>query len=298
MLKKLLIAIPTLFSLGAHSQVDSLLLDLYSSEKTVNYASASFKTTRVINGQSLENTHAGTLDLKISHRFGFLSSGLYELFGLDQATIRIGLDYGITDNLMVGFGRTSVQKALDGFAKYKILRQSTGLKNMPITLSAYTSVAMQTLRWDDSERDNLPSSRLYYTYQLIAGRKFSEGTSVQLMPTVVHRNLVTEVIEKNDVYVMGIAGRQKLSKRLALNFEYYYVLPDQILDTYYNSLSFGLDIETGGHVFQLHCTNSTSMIEKGFMTETVGNWANGDIRFGFNVSRVFTIKGDKKPKKI
>ena len=298
MLKKLLIAIPTLFSLGAHSQVDSLLLDLYSSEKTVNYASASFKTTRVINGQSLENTHAGTLDLKISHRFGFLSSGLYELFGLDQATIRIGLDYGITDNLMVGFGRTSVQKALDGFAKYKILRQSTGLKNMPITLSAYTSVAMQTLRWDDSERDNLPSSRLYYTYQLIAGRKFSEGTSVQLMPTVVHRNLVTEVIEKNDVYVMGIAGRQKLSKRLALNFEYYYVLPDQILDTYYNSLSFGLDIETGGHVFQLHCTNSTSMIEKGFMTETVGNWASGDIRFGFNVSRVFTIKGDKKPKKI
>ena len=298
MLKKLLIAIPTLFSLGAHSQVDSLLLDLYSSEKTVNYASASFKTTRVINGQSLENTHAGTLDLKISHRFGFLSSGLYELFGLDQATIRIGLDYGITDNLMVGFGRTSVQKALDGFAKYKILRQSTGLKNMPITLSAYTSVAMQTLRWDDSERDNLPSSRLYYTYQLIAGRKFSEGTSVQLMPTVVHRNLVTEVKEKNDVYVMGIAGRQKLSKRLALNFEYYYVLPDQILDTYYNSLSFGLDIETGGHVFQLHCTNSTSMIEKGFMTETVGNWANGDIRFGFNVSRVFTIKGDKKPKKI
>jgi hypothetical protein len=298
MLKKLLFAIPTCFSLNSHSQVDSLLLEMFDDQKTINYSTASFKTTRVINGQSLENTHEGNLDFKISHRFGFLSAGLYNLFGLDQATIRLGLDYGITDRLMIGAGRTSVDKALDGFVKYKILRQSSGAKNMPLTLSAYSSAAIQTLRWEDPERDNLFSSRLYYTLQLIAGRKFTEGTTIQLMPTLVHRNLVTKKIEENDVYALGIAGRQKLSKRLALNFEYYYLLPDQVLEDYHNSLSFGLDIETGGHVFQLHCTNSTSMIEKGFITETNGNWADGDIRFGFNVSRVFTIKGKKKPKNL
>jgi Membrane bound beta barrel domain (DUF5777) len=298
MLKKLLFVLPIFLSFNSKAQVDSLLLDLFDDKNEVNYATASFKTTRIVNGQSIENTHEGTLDFKISHRFGFLSSGLYELFGLDQATIRLGLDYGITDKLMIGFGRTSVEKALDGFVKYKILRQSKGAKKMPLTLSAFSSVAAQTLRWDDSERTNLFSSRLYYTYQIIAGRKFSESTSLQLMPTLVHRNLVTKKIEKNDVYALGIAGRQKLSKRLALNFEYYYLLPDQVLDIYHNSLSFGLDIETGGHVFQLHCTNSTSMIEKGFITETTGNWVDGDIRFGFNVSRVFTLKGKKKPKNL
>ncbi|MEZ4888419.1 MAG: DUF5777 family beta-barrel protein [Chitinophagales bacterium] len=296
MQKTLFTIILILFTSCAFAQDD--LLDLLGEDETAvpetEYIKASFKTTRVINAHSLENTAGGVLDIKISHRFGFLNGGLYELFGLDQATIRIGGDYGITDWLMVGLGRSSFEKTYDGFVKFKLIRQSQGAKQIPITLAFASNVAIKTLEWRNLDRENYFSSRLTFTHQFILGRKFSESTTLQLMPTLVHRNLVEMTTEKNDVLALGIAGRQKLSKRIALNFEYYYVLPDQILDKYTNSLSLGFDIETGGHVFQLHFTNSTSMIEKGFVTETVGNWLNGDIHFGFNVSRVFTVKKRKR----
>ena len=109
------------------------------------------------------------------------------------------------------------------------------------------------------------------------------------MPTVVHRNLVKTSLESNDVYSIGAAMRYKLTKRTSLNIEYFYVLPEQLANGFNHSLSIGFDIETGGHVFQLHFTNSTSMIEKGFIAETSGNWGTGDIHFGFNISSVFTV---------
>lgn len=274
------------------------LLDLLgedeNAEPEIEFVKASFKTTRVINSHSLENPAGGVLDIKISHRFGFLNGGVYELFGLDQASIRIGGDYGITDALMIGLGRSSFEKTYDGFVKWKLVRQSKGARQIPVTLALMSGIAVNTLKWRNPDRENYFSSRLYFTHQLILGRKFSESTSLQLMPTLVHRNLVETTAEQNDVLALGIAGRQKLSKRVALNFEYYYVLRDQILENYTNSLSLGFDIETGGHVFQLHFTNSTSMIEKGFVTETVGKWLDGDIHFGFNVSRVFTVKRKKR----
>lgn len=282
-----LLLLPTLL----FSQED--LLALLGEEKTVNYSSASFKTNRVINLHSLESTASGVLDFKISHRFGFLSGGLYELFGLDNASIRLGFDYGLTDRLTIGVGRSSFEKTFDGWAKYKILRQSSGAKNMPITLAILGTTALKSVKFADPDRENYFSSRLYYTGQLIIGRKFSENFSLQLSPTFVHRNLVATKAEKNDVLAVATAMRQKISKRLALNAEYIYVLPDQIAAENKNSLSIGFDIETGGHVFQLHFTNSTSMVEKGFIAENVGSWGNGDIHFGFNVSRVFTIA---KPK--
>jgi hypothetical protein len=290
-MKKILLAFlfaSSVFSL-VHAQ-ESDLLSMLGEEETTDYANAAFKTNRVINLHSLENTAAGVFDFKISHRFGFVSGGVQELFGLDASTIRIGGDYGITNRLMVGFGRSSYEKTYDVFAKYKLLRQSSGKKNMPITAAVFASAAVKTVPFSNQERENYFSSRLYYTWQVILGRKFSEGFSLQLSPTLVHRNLTATKAEKNDVYAIAGAGRIKLSKRIALNAEYIYVLPDQIASRYRNSLSLGFDIETGGHVFQLHFTNSTSMIEKGFVTETVGNWLDGDIHFGFNVSRVFTFK--------
>lgn len=273
----------------AFGQEDDLL-SLLSEEETVNFVTSSFKANRVVNLHSLENTAGGELDIKISHRFGFINGGLYELFGLDQASIRIGGDYGITDQLMVGLGRSSYEKTYDGFIKYKFLRQSTGAKNMPLTMAVLTTMAIKTLKPSDPTRENYFSSNLYYTFQLIMGRKFSESFSLQLSPTLVHRNLVATIEEENDVFALGVASRIKLSKRTSLNAEYIYVLPGQLAEVYRNSLSIGFDIETGGHVFQLHFTNSTSMIEKGFVTETVGNWLDGDIHFGFNISRVFSVK--------
>lgn len=277
------------------------LLSLLGEQKTTDYATASFKTNRVINGHSLENTAAGVLDVKISHRFAPLRQGSYDLFGLDNATIRIGADYGITDRLMVGVGRNSFEKIIDGFAKYKLLRQSTGKKNMPITLCYLIDAQVKTEAFADKTRDNKFTSRLYYTHQLLLGRKFSDRLSLQLMPTLIHRNLTVSPQDKNDVIAIGAAGRIKLTKRVALNAEYYYVPDGQLANDYANSLSIGFDIETGGHVFQFHFTNSRDMTYKGFITETSENWffKEGNdkfmsgIRFGFNISRVFTIR---KPK--
>lgn len=289
----IILALSLLASDFIPAQEDDLLSLLGEPEPTLELAEAAFKTNRVINLHSIENTAGGVLDFKIGHRFGFLSGGFSELFGLDDASIRLGFDYGITDRLQVGIGRSGFRKTYDGYLKMKLLRQSKGTKIMPFTLAAFGSTAIQTVPWQNPDRENYFTSRLYYTGQLILGRKFSESVSFQLSPTVVHRNLVRTLEETNDVLAMGAAGRIKLSKRIALNVEYIYVLPDQLAPGFQNSLSVGVDIETGGHVFQLHFTNSTSMIEQGFVTETVGNWANGDVHFGFNVSRVFTLSKGK-----
>ncbi|GAB4244465.1 MAG: hypothetical protein Kow0027_04210 [Saprospiraceae bacterium] len=268
---------------------DDLLALLGEEEPQVEYATAGFKTNRVINLHSFENTAHGVLDVKISHRFGFVNGGFSELFGLDAATIRIGADYGITTDLQVGFGRSSYEKTYDGYLKYRFLRQSTGAKKVPITAAIFASTAIKTIPWQNPDRENYFTSRLYYTWQLILGRKFSESFSFQVSPTVVHRNLVRTTSEENDVIAIGFAARQKLNKRISINAEYIHVLPNQLADGYVNSFSIGFDIETGGHVFQLHFTNSTSMIEKGFITENTGRWNDGGIHFGFNVSRVFTV---------
>ena len=285
---------------GLHAQ-EGDLLSLLGEDKTTDYTTATFKTNRIVNGHSIENTAAGVLDVKISHRFSPMRQGIYNMFGLDDATIRIGGDYGITDRLMVGFGRNSHEKIIDGFAKYKLLRQSSGERNMPVTLSYLVDAQIKTEKFSDETRENKFSSRLYYTHQVLIGRKFNDRISLQLMPTLIHRNLTRSPDDKNDIFDIGAAGRVKLTKRLALNAEYYFVPDGQLLDDYANSLSIGFDIETGGHVFQLHFTNSRDMTYKGFITETSEDWffKNDDgnvlsgIRFGFNIARVFTLK---KPK--
>ncbi len=276
-----------ILSSAATGQED--LLSILEEEVTAEEVKAIFKTTRIINGHSIENTPHRILDIKISHRFGFLKNGIYDLFGLDGATIRLGADYGLTPKLTIGFGRSTLEKVYDGYIKYKLITQQTGLRHIPINLSYVGTASVRTLRIEDPNASDLFSSRWFYTHQLLLARKFSESFSMQLMPTFVHRNLVQTNAEKNDVYAIGIGGRQKLSKRVSINFEYFYVLPDQLTDRYKNSLSFGFDIETGGHVFQLHFTNSTAMIEKGFVAETLGDWGEGEIHFGFNISRVFSL---------
>jgi hypothetical protein len=260
----------------------------------VNYTIATFKTTRLINGQSIETTQQGVMDLKISHRFGTVNGGAYEFFGLDNASMRFGFDFGLSPKLMIGVGRSTYQKQYDGFIKYKLLRQSTGKRNMPISLALMTSAMVTTLKWTDPTRPNYFSSRLQFAHQIIIARKFSESTSIQLMPTLVHYNLVTNANDPNDIIAIGIGGRQKITPRISINAEYYYQLPAYKLPNTTNSLSFGVDIETGGHVFQLHFTNSRGMTERTFISETAGKWEKGDILFGFNISRVFTIKKMKK----
>lgn len=301
-MKKSILSITFLLTLNLlTAQEEGDLLSLLGEEKTTEYATASFKTNRVVNGHSIENTAKGVLDFKISHRFTPMRQGIYDLIGLDGATIRFGFDYGITDRLMIGVGRNSKEKIFDGFAKYKILRQSTGKKVMPISLSYLVDAQIKSVKFSDTERDNKFSSRVYYTHQLLLARKMNERITLQLMPTLVHRNLTLNEEDKNDVLAIGAAGRVKLTKRVAFNAEYYYVLPNQLANAYANTLSVGFDIETGGHVFQLHFTNSQDMTYKGFITETTEDWffkgSDGrtlsGLRFGFNISRVFTVNRPK-----
>ncbi|MDX2134495.1 MAG: DUF5777 family beta-barrel protein [Saprospiraceae bacterium] len=296
---RLILTLPFfLLAIALSAQDEPDLLSLVEEKPETEYATASFKSTKVVNGQSVENLAAGVLDFRIAHRFGTLNEGLYDMFGLDAATTRLSLDYGVTSRLQVGIGRSTYQKTVDGNLKYKILRQSSGQKNMPVTLSYYTDMQINTLKWSDPERENLASSRYAFTHQLLLARKFNESLTFQFMPTLVHRNLVPSEEDKNDVFALGFAGRVKLTKRVAITAEYYYVLPDQIVSTpYANSLAIGFDIETGGHVFQLHFTNAQAMTYNGIICDTPLDWfyegENGNtmtgIRFGFNLSRVFTI---------
>ena len=255
------------------------------------YVEATFKSTHLINGHSIETTKAGLLDFRISHRFGLLNQGSYEFFGLDNATERLGLDYGITNSLCIGIGRSTFQKQMDGFAKFKLLRQSTGYHASPISVTGLAAVIIKTLRDIDPALKRTTSDKTSYVYQLIIARKFSPKTSIQLMPTLVHYNLVPLANDPSDLYSLGFGGRQKVSKRLSITAEYY--LQFNKFKGYYNSMAVGVDIETGGHVFQLHFTNSTGMTESTFINQTSGKWADGDIHFGFNISRVFKIKKQK-----
>jgi hypothetical protein len=284
----LVLLIPGIMS----AQDDLMNLLNANTSPEINYTTATFKSTRIMNGHSIERMAPGQLDVRISHRFGTLNSGAYNFFGLDQSSIRLGLEYGITKWLMIGIGRGSYQKTFDGFAKFSVLRQSTGSKEMPVSLSIFSSAAMQTLKWPDQTRTNYTSSRLAYVAQVLVARKFNPSLSVQITPSYVHRNLVPTELDFNDLYAIGAGGRVKLSKRISFNAEYFYVAnPKTYMSTQiYNPLSVGIDIETGGHVFQLLFTNSISMIEKGFIGETTGSWKKGDIHFGFNLSRVFTLK--------
>ncbi|MEL6675536.1 MAG: DUF5777 family beta-barrel protein [Bacteroidota bacterium] len=272
---------------GLFAQDD--LMDLLEGmeEETTDYTYATFKTVRIMNAHSIEMSAPGVMTMIISHRFGRVNGGAYEFFGLDQANLRLGFEYGITPWLNIGIGRTNIQKTYDGFLKAKLLRQSTGKRTMPISVAWLSSTQVNTLEWADPDRENLASSRLSYVHQLMIGRKFSDRLSLQLMPTMVHRNLVPTNEEENDVFSIGAGGRVKLLPSLTLNVEYFYTMPGFVADNYQDVLSIGIDIETGGHVFQLIFSNAVAMTENLYLTRTDGDWGAGDIHFGFNLTRVF-----------
>ena len=268
------------------------LMDLVEKETdpASQYTEQTFKGTRLINGHSIETRDRGVLDVIISHRFGRLNSGGYHLFGLDETNVRLGVDYGITDRFNVGVGRNSFEKTYDGFLKYKIVRQRDGSAgNVPLSVALFSSAALKTLRTGEPGGEPPVNSRLAYSYQLIIARKFSPAFSFQVAPTLVHRNAVADAQEPNDIVALGAGGRLKLTKRLSLNAEYFHRFNASTDGNFQNALAIGFDIETGGHVFQLHLTNARAMNEKGFITETTGDFFDGDIHFGFNISRVFQL---------
>jgi hypothetical protein len=242
--------------------------------------------TRLVNTHSTEQLGKGELDFRILHRFGTFDGGWNTLFGLDQAQMRISFDYGVLPWLSVGVGRSSYQKEYDGFLKLRLLKQRNG-KDMPLTVTYASGMVLNTLKWQQPARDNFFSSRLFYSHQLLLSRYFGRVLMLQFSPGMVHRNLATAADDRNDIFAMGMGGRVVLSPKFTLVADYQYVPSGQTAAPMYQPLTLGLDINTGGHVFQLHCSNSAGMNEKAFITQTGSPFGAGSLRFGFNLSRVF-----------
>lgn len=274
----------------------NMLNEQDAGKKEKTYTTATFKTTRIINGASIENVARGVLDFKISHRFGAFNTGFNGFFGLDNANTSLGFDYGINDRIMIGISRGTYEKEYEGYTKIKLLRQTEG-GSMPISLSYLGAISIQSLPAPTlpAGQDYHFSNRMYYVNQLLIAKKISQALSLQLTPTHIHYNLVSTTAEPNDLFAVGIGGRLKLTNRISLNAEYYYRINKlgNSSITYYNSLSLGFDIETGGHVFQLLFTNAPGITERVFIGQTSVSWPDG-LRFGFNISRVFTIVKPKE----
>lgn len=293
-MRKLFIILLCSLSTSIFAQDDLMKMLENESKNQTEYTSATFKATRLINGQTVETMGKNQLNFWISHRFGALNTGFIEnFFGLDEARIRLGLEYGISNQLTVGIGRNSQEKMYDFYAKYKLLRQSN---TMPVTMTLYGSNAVSTVATGSSlesgtvmrYKDNL--ERMTYTAQVLLARKFSDRISLQLMPTFIHFNKAETSETPNEMIALGVGGRVKLTKRLSITGEYYYAdFNRPASSAYNNSLAIGFDIETGGHVFQLHFTNSRGMIERQFIAQTTKSWSDGGIFYGFNISRSFNL---------
>lgn len=291
-MRKILAILISFVLVNSVSAQDSLLNMLEDSSDAASQTfpvKATFKAIHIVNAHTIESPAKHDLNFIIMHRFGKLNDGAYNFFGLDNASIRLGLDYGISDRLGIGIGRSSLDKTFDGYLKYKLIRQTQGKVQVPVSLSVLASISNYTLKFQDKPFLNA-KYRTAYTTQLLLARKFTSAFSLQLSPTWVHYNLVPTTADNNDIFAAMIGGRLKFNKRMGITFEYNYMPSGQVesIDVH-NSLSLGWDIETGGHVFQLVFSNSQGMIESQYIGRTPGEWGEGDIYFGFNISRNFSL---------
>ena len=272
---------------------DDLLDMLDDDSEKSEFVDSAFKGTRVVNAQSLEIPKPKILQFMIQHRFGSIENGFYDLFGMDYATIRFDFHYGLTDRISFGVGRSSLDKIYDMFLKTKLIRQTSGFKSFPFSVLFYSDIGIDTKRKPEiypSVKDNF-SNRLLYVNQLIIGRKFSRNLSLEILPTLVHRNLVPTNDDDHDQVSIGIAGRFKLSNRISINADYFIPIGDRN-ENYKNSLAVGVDYETGGHVFQVMLANAQGPYEYTFIENASGDFSSGTLYLGFNISRSFTLKSE------
>ncbi len=273
-----------LVAISLHAQ-DDLLSEIDTDSVGDQYATAAFKGLKVVNFESTKLVAKKELTLIVAHRFGSVENGFDSFFGLDDAVTRINFVYGLTDAINVGVSRSSFQKIYEASAKYRLIRQKDN--GFPFTIVGYNSILINSAL----EEDNLPklefSDRLSYTVQLLISRKFNSNFSFEIAPTFFHDNFVFVDEQHNSQYALGLGGRHKLSKRWSVNVDYGWHLNRADNSPFKNPLSIGFDLETGGHVFQMHFTNAQAMNTNGFIGQATGDWADGDIYFGFNLSRVF-----------
>ena len=282
-------------SLFSQDSLEDILGSTSSSAKPI---STTFSSTRIVNSHSVEMIPKGVGEFRISHRFGTIEEGFYDIFGLDQAKIRLGYDYGITDKIMVGFGRNSHKKVYDIFGRFSFLNQTID-NSTPITLQYLFASSMKTLRYGKK----IPFMQRFAQINQVLIAKKINNLSLQIMPSIMIHEY--EGYNKKIFSGVGAAARYLVGKRVAINIEYFARLRhnengsqefNRIFNENYNSLGLGIDIEAGGHVFQFHFSNTNTMNEQAFMFETDKTWEKGEICFGFNILREFSNnkKSEKK----
>jgi len=283
-MKKSLTTLFLLFTVLLFSQED-LLSEIDTATEKPLYASAVFKGLKVINFESTKLVAKGGFNFIVSHRFGTVKNGFQNLFGLDEAVTHLNFVYGLSDNINISASRSSNQKIYEVATKFRLVNQQAG--KMPFTVVGYTSVLANTAL----DSDNLPKlefkHRLSYVAQLLVSRKMNKNLSLILSPTFFHDNYLTDDFQDNSQYGVGFGGRYKLGKRWSLNTEYGVHLNRSENSLYKNPFSVGVDLETGGHVFQLLFTNSQSMNTNGVFGTSTGDWGESDVYFGFNLARSF-----------
>jgi len=264
---------------------DDLLNELDSDVKTDTKTVSVFKGLKIINMESTKLAAKKDFYFVISHRFGSVQSGIKDLFGLDNSNIRFSFVYGFNDWFNAGFSRSSSNKTYDAHIKYRLLRQEKG--KSPVTIVGFNSIEYNT-GLDEVNYPLLESKHRYtYAHEILISRKFNENLSLEVTPIYLHQNFVENDFQNNSQYILGLGGRYKISKRVTVNAEYHAHMNRVANSKYSNPLSLGVDIETGGHVFQLHITSAQLMNESGYLTRALGDWGSGDIYFGFNIWRVF-----------
>ncbi|WP_452223406.1 DUF5777 family beta-barrel protein [Lacinutrix chionoecetis] len=282
-MKKILFSL-LILPLALFSQ-DDLLNEIDQASPEDNYATATFKGLKIVNFESTKLTAKKEFTFVVAHRFGSIENGLDSFFGLDDAVTRLNFIYGLTDAINISVSRSSFQKIYESSIKYRLVKQKEN--GSPFTIVGYNSILVNTAL----DKANLPKlefkNRLGYTVQFLMARKLSKKVSLELAPTYFHDNFVLDNNQDNSQFALGFGGRYKLGKRWSLNADYGWHLNRSSTSPFKNPLSIGVDLETGGHVFQMHFTNSQAMNTNGFLGQATGDWGDGDIYFGFNLSRVF-----------
>ena len=268
-------------SVSLHSQDD--LLGLIDDNPKTTPVMATFKATRIVNAQSIEMPKPRILEFVILHRFGSMANGAYDLFGMDEAVIRFDLEYGFSDRLSIGIGRSSLNKTYDIFSKLKIFYQKTGHRSFPISFELFTKMEIETIMKDMDMQD-----RYTYDVQFLLAKKLNRSLSLQLMPTFIHRNLVETHNDHHDLISLGIGGRIKMTRRTSINFDTFFPIGKRG-ETYKQGWGIGYDIETGGHVFQLMVTNARGSFESEYIENASGAFEDLNLYLGFNISRAFYL---------
>lgn len=263
---------------------DDLLneIDTVSIDKRVTSA---FKSLKIVNLESTKLAAKGDFYFVVSHRFDYLKNGFDDFFGLDNANTRLQFVYGVTPWLNIHASRSGFNKTYEIAGKYSLMHQE--VDGFPFEIVGFNSLAINTAL----DKELLPllefNDRLSYVSQVLISRKFNDKLSLEVAPTYFHENYVTDDNQDNSQFAIGVGGRYKLTSRWSLNMDYAAHLNRASDSPYTNPLSIGVDLETGGHVFQMHFTNSLAMHESGFLGSTSGKWNKSQIAFGFNLVRVF-----------